>query len=127
MPVHCAPREGGALRSRGVAQSGSAPALGAGCRGFESLHPDHISSAKPQRVWKKPSGLSLGDLPELDLMVAVAHQVEHRIVAPEVAGSRPVSHPIHLEASLRGEGVFYLPARHGICDISLAASGCNTA
>ncbi len=28
-----------------------------------------------------------------DLMVAVAHQVEHRIVAPEVAGSRPVSHP----------------------------------
>ena len=26
-------------------------------------------------------------------MVAVAHQVEHRIVAPEVAGSRPVSHP----------------------------------
>ena len=28
------------------------------------------------------------------LMVAVAHQVEHRIVAPEVAGSRPVSHPI---------------------------------
>ena len=27
------------------------------------------------------------------LMVAVAHQVEHRIVAPEVAGSRPVSHP----------------------------------
>ena len=30
------------------------------------------------------------------LMVAVAHQVEHRIVAPEVAGSRPVSHPILL-------------------------------
>ena len=28
------------------------------------------------------------------LTVAVAHQVEHRIVAPEVAGSRPVSHPI---------------------------------
>ena len=27
------------------------------------------------------------------LMVAVAHQVEHRIVTPEVAGSRPVSHP----------------------------------
>ena len=26
--------------SRGVAQSGSAPALGAGCREFESLHPD---------------------------------------------------------------------------------------
>ena len=27
---------------RGVAQSGSAPALGAGCREFESLHPDHL-------------------------------------------------------------------------------------
>ena len=26
---------------RGVAQPGSAPALGAGCREFESLHPDH--------------------------------------------------------------------------------------
>ena len=26
---------------RGVAQPGSAPALGAGCRGFKSLHPDH--------------------------------------------------------------------------------------
>ena len=25
---------------RDVAQSGSAPALGAGCRGFKSLHPD---------------------------------------------------------------------------------------
>jgi hypothetical protein len=49
MPVHCAPREGGALRSRGVAQSGSAPALGAGCRGFESLHPDHYLSSLPQR------------------------------------------------------------------------------
>lgn len=29
---------------RGVAQSGSAPALGAGCRGFESLRPDHVST-----------------------------------------------------------------------------------
>ena len=29
------------LFRRGVAQSGSAPALGAGCREFESLHPDH--------------------------------------------------------------------------------------
>lgn len=27
---------------RGIAQSGSAPALGAGCRGFESLYPDHF-------------------------------------------------------------------------------------
>ena len=28
---------------RGIAQSGSAPALGAGCREFESLYPDHYS------------------------------------------------------------------------------------
>ncbi|MEY3007117.1 MAG: hypothetical protein RI942_1459 [Pseudomonadota bacterium] len=27
-------------------------------------------------------------------MVAVAHQAEHRIVAPEVVGSRPIGHPI---------------------------------
>ena len=27
---------------RGIAQPGSAPALGAGCRGFESLYPDHL-------------------------------------------------------------------------------------
>ncbi len=27
---------------RGIAQSGSAPALGAGCRGFESLYPDQL-------------------------------------------------------------------------------------
>ncbi len=33
---------------RGIAQSGSAPALGAGCRGFESLYPDHDASLN---VW----------------------------------------------------------------------------
>ncbi len=27
---------------RGIAQPGSAPALGAGCREFESLYPDHF-------------------------------------------------------------------------------------
>ena len=27
---------------RGIAQSGSAPALGAGCREFKSLYPDHL-------------------------------------------------------------------------------------
>ena len=93
MPVNCAPREGCALRHRGVAQSGSAPALGAGCRGFESLHPDQLLPVTPQR-----RGLAFGSVRQTlcmrFLMVAVAHQVEHRIVAPEVAGSRPVSHPI---------------------------------
>ena len=93
MPVNFAPREGCALRHRGVAQSGSAPALGAGCRGFESLHPDQLPSGLPQR-----RELAFGSVRQARcshfLMVAVAHQVEHRIVAPEVAGSRPVSHPI---------------------------------
>jgi hypothetical protein len=28
--------------ARGIAQSGSAPALGAGCRGFKSLYPDQV-------------------------------------------------------------------------------------
>ncbi len=32
-----------AIDIRGIAQSGSAPALGAGCREFESLYPDQIS------------------------------------------------------------------------------------
>ncbi len=31
--------------SRGIAQSGSAPALGAGGRGFESLYPDQFHVA----------------------------------------------------------------------------------
>ena len=35
---------------RGIAQSGSAPALGAGCREFESLHPDHIEKSKCKPV-----------------------------------------------------------------------------
>ena len=34
---------------RGVAQSGSAPALGAGRRGFKSLHPDHLWQVKGEK------------------------------------------------------------------------------
>merc|ERR1711998_680626 len=37
-------------RRRGVAQSGSAPALGAGCRGFESLLPDHCFAPNMPRA-----------------------------------------------------------------------------
>ena len=33
--------------NRGIAQSGSAPALGAGCREFESLHADQIFFGLP--------------------------------------------------------------------------------
>lgn len=40
MPTHC--RLNIFLSNRGIAQSGSAPALGAGCREFESLYPDHF-------------------------------------------------------------------------------------
>ncbi len=43
------------------------------------------------------------------LMVAVAHQVEHRIVAPEVAGSRPVSHPNN-HAAFSPIDFFFCPA-----------------
>ena len=35
-----------AVLERGIAQSGSAPALGAGCRGFESLCPDQNDQEK---------------------------------------------------------------------------------
>ncbi len=48
-------------------------------------------------------------------VVAVAHQVEHRIVAPEVVGSRPISHPIfllafwlRLQMASRGGAVSYI-------------------
>ena len=34
---------GSGVLYRGIAQSGSAPALGAGCREFESLYPDHLN------------------------------------------------------------------------------------
>ena len=71
-------------RHRGIAQSGSAPALGAGCREFESLYPDQLSS----------HSLVSSVIHSGIAMVAVAHQVEHRIVAPEVGGSRPLGHPI---------------------------------
>ncbi len=37
------------LKCRGIAQSGSAPALGAGCREFESLYPDQFYSMMKKR------------------------------------------------------------------------------
>ena len=41
------PQGGGQTKERrGVAQSGSAPALGAGCRRFESCLPDHFPKIK---------------------------------------------------------------------------------
>ena len=75
---------------RGIAQSGSAPALGAGCREFESLYPDQFS-IQPEVLG--PGNIGCPCFSALSV-VAVAHLVEHRIVTPEVAGSRPVGHPI---------------------------------
>ena len=41
--------------SRGIAQSGSAPALGAGCRGFKSLYPDQIQQALVAQLDRAPA------------------------------------------------------------------------
>ena len=60
---------------RGIAQSGSALALGARCREFKSLYPDQLF------VNSKIS------------MVTVAQLVEPRTVTPVVVGSSPISHP----------------------------------
>ncbi len=60
--------------NRSIAQSGSAPALGAGCREFESLYSDHFYRHL--------------------VMVGVAQLVELRIVIPAVVGSSPIVHPI---------------------------------
>ena len=59
---------------RGVAQSGSAPALGAGCRRFESSHPDQQTGSTP------------------NLCVPVAQRIEHLPSKQVVAGSIPAGH-----------------------------------
>ncbi len=64
---------------RGIAQSGSAPALGAGCREFESLYPDQIYKGNV--------------LKDNGSMVIVAQLVEPRTVIPVVVGSIPIGHP----------------------------------
>ncbi len=66
--------------NRGIAQSGSALALGARCREFKSLYPDQFHF---------PLLLKAGWF-----MVTVAQLVEPWTVTPVVAGSNPVSHPI---------------------------------
>ena len=38
-------------KDRGIAQSGSAPALGAGCREFESLYPDQKINLVTMEMW----------------------------------------------------------------------------
>lgn len=47
---------------RGIAQPGSAPALGAGCRGFKSLYPDHcISEAVFRGSWSSTAPVAHAD------------------------------------------------------------------
>ena len=62
---------------RGIAQSGSALALGARCREFKSLYPDQF----------------FGQMPNKPSVVTVAQLVEPRTVTPVVVGSSPISHP----------------------------------
>ena len=90
------------VRPRGIAQSGSAPALGAGCRGFESLYPDHLRLHG--RVTAKGCGGDCPDLAEsesaagvtsvqsrfLDKQAPVAQRIEHQPSKLVVTGSIPV-------------------------------------
>ncbi len=67
-----------------MAQSGSAPALGAGSREFESLYPDQsrcACSSTGQSIGLLSRGLKVRVLPGAP-MVGVAQQVELRIVDP---------------------------------------------
>src|SRR5579883_697553 len=90
--------------SRGVAQPGSAPALGAGGRPFKSARPDLIcassSGGQSSGLLSRGSGVRVpsgAPLPEVlavfDTAVSVAQLAEHRIVAPVVEGSNPFTHP----------------------------------
>jgi hypothetical protein len=44
----------GLKNNRGIAQSGSAPALGAGCREFESLYPDQFQASSVASISYAP-------------------------------------------------------------------------
>ena len=99
---------------RGVAQSGSALALGARCREFKSLYPDQFGSSPSTQSWRirfskeriPPIGARVSGFLEVARMslegsfgarprsvVTVAQLVEPWTVTPVVAGSNPVSHP----------------------------------
>ena len=47
--------------NRGVAQSGSAPALGAGCRGFKSLCPDQFGGTVRRSLCTGPLAIDLDE------------------------------------------------------------------
>ena len=57
---------------RDIAQSGSAPALGAGCREFESLYPDHfLEIYEYQQIFLQKSGrFSYAPVAQLDRATA---------------------------------------------------------
>src|SRR5260370_36938701 len=96
---------------RGVAQLGSAPALGAGGRPFKSARPDRASSSGGQSNGllsrgsgvRVPSGAPRDRQPDRiktwpvgfneSRMVSVAQLAEHRVVAPAVEGSNHFTPP----------------------------------
>ena len=96
-PRACGPREA----FRGIAQSGRAPALGAGCRGFESLCPDHccaivldrcFASACDKRFALSPSVGSERTSPvptfhDTASSMVLAHRLEHRALTRD--GPKP--------------------------------------
>jgi hypothetical protein len=78
---------------RGVAQPGSAPALGAGGRRFKSSRPDRwIAQTRgcSSMVELQPSKLAMGvRFPSPALRAPVAQGTEQRTSNPPVAGSNP--------------------------------------
>ena len=78
-----------ALGRRGVAQLGSALALGARGRGFESLRPDHFG-------------------------VPVAQRIERGTSNPGVAGSNPAGDTILKPFHRKRLRVFYFPTKPNI-------------
>lgn len=76
--------------SPGCSSAGRVPALGAGCRRFESCHPDHFrgSVAQPDRASEFDSE-GCGFESCRGRQAGVAQLVAHRTLIPKVAGSSP--------------------------------------
>ena len=108
--------------SRDVAQSGSAPALGAGCRRFESCHPDHsLENAIPLPVHDHAVA-RLDDA--VKLLSLRRRQVDATVAAEPVSIARaaerrlPVSVVEPDRVALEG----HPPAHFGLVDFFVAIS-----
>lgn len=115
----------------GCSSIGRAPAFQAGCCGFKPRCPLHRRGIGicpgPAAFRSKQSGscVELCTKPKARAnMLAVAQLEERRIVAPEVAGSSPVSHPMALWCSWSARRTVApkiagsSPARVAICPCS---------